>query len=136
MDKSEMAAKGAIAVLRFQAERLRHVVDQPEIAEHVWKAAAMLEEALASAPQPPSGGEVVDQPPKGWSPCRRCNRPDPACQRKDCDRCGGSGWRKKCNALDCIEYGCNGYGFCLVTPEEVTAALSAPQPPSGGEVVA
>lgn len=78
--------------------------------------------ALSAQPRP---DKVADQPPKGWSPCSRCNRPEPSGPRKDCYRCGGSGWRKKCNALDCLEYGCSGYGFCIVNKEEVSAALSA-----------
>ena len=70
---------------------------------------------------PPSAPVGVDLPPKGWNPCSRCRVKG---KSDDCERCGGSGWRKKCNALDCIEYGCNGYGFCIVTKDELAAALA------------
>lgn len=44
-------------------------------------------------------------------------------QGDDCDKCAGTGYRKKCNRLCCIEYGCDGSGHCIPTPEEIEIHL-------------
>lgn len=41
----------------------------------------------------------------------------------ECCWCGGSGVRRKCSRLSCIEYGCDGAGDCEVTKREITEIL-------------
>ncbi len=41
------------------------------------------------------------------------------CKGSECCRCAGSGFRKLCNSIDCMEHGCGGLGFCLITEEEI-----------------
>lgn len=48
----------------------------------------------------------------------------------DCTGCGGTGYRRECNDLDCADHGCCGYGKCYVSPTD--KALSA-QPSPGGQ---
>lgn len=47
--------------------------------------------------------------------CPRC-KGNP---RKACERCGGIGYLKRCDRLDCHEYGCGGEGHCLPTATEI-----------------
>nr|DAL53119.1 MAG TPA_asm: hypothetical protein [Caudoviricetes sp.] len=64
--------------------------------------------------------------PVGVEGLRRCGR----CKREgdspDCTRCGGTGWRRKCDDLDCAEHGCCGGHTCYVAPEEVPALAQQP----------
>ena len=38
----------------------------------------------------------------------------------DCAGCGGTGYRRQCNDIDCMEYGCGGYGYCYAEAPEIT----------------
>lgn len=31
---------------------------------------------------------------------------------KECDFCGGTGWKRECLRMECLEYGCSGYFTC------------------------
>jgi len=46
------------------------------------------------------------------------------CTGSECDSCGGSGVRKKCDSRQCLEHGCGGYGNCEVTSREITELLA------------
>ncbi len=42
-------------------------------------------------------------------------------KKPDCERCGNTGYRKKCYLNECAEYGCCGDGNCIPTKEEIEA---------------
>ena len=58
----------------------------------------------------------------GTYTCPQCkgsgNRYEADGTRAACDWCGGSGRRRRCNYSECHEFGCGGYGYCYVPPEQ------------------
>lgn len=43
--------------------------------------------------------------------CRNCSGKGTVAL-EECDFCGGTGWKRECLRMECLEHGCSGYFTC------------------------